>query len=128
MTNRGQLLAHLVGDYVLQSHWMAVEKTKAHGPAAAHAVTYTLPFLAITRSPTRLAVIAGSHYVIDRWGLARHVVWAKNQLAPAVHRPGHSATGYGDEVPPWLATWLLIVADNTIHGLCNALALRERSS
>jgi hypothetical protein len=123
-----QLMAHLVGDYVLQSHWMAVEKTRAHGPAAAHALTYALPFLVLTRSPARLAVIAGSHFVLDRWRLARHVVWAKNQVAPAAYRPPHTATGYGDDVPPWLATWLLIVADNALHGLCNAAALRGVSA
>jgi len=126
VTNRGQLLAHLVGDYVLQSHWMATEKAMAHGPAAAHALTYALPFLALTRNPARLAAIAGTHFAIDRWRLARHVVWAKNQFAPADHRPPRTATGYADDVPPWLATWLLIIADNTLHGLCNAAVLWER--
>ena len=38
-----QLVAHAVGDYILQSHWMATEKTKQHFAAAAHAVVYTLP-------------------------------------------------------------------------------------
>ena len=38
-------LAHMVGDYVIQSHWMAVEKTKRWWPAIAHGVTYGLPFL-----------------------------------------------------------------------------------
>ena len=82
-------LAHLVGDYLLQSHWMATEKTKRWWPAAAHALTYGLPFLLITQSPLALAVIVGTHAVIDRYRLARHVVWAKNQLAPHSHRPSH---------------------------------------
>lgn len=119
-----QLLAHLIGDYLLQSHWMAVEKTRRHGPAAAHALSYALPFVVLTRSPVRFAAIAGSHFVLDRWRLARHVVWAKNQLAPVASRPPHTPTGYADDVPPWLATWLLIIADNTLHGLCNAIILR----
>jgi hypothetical protein len=40
-----QILAHMVGDYLLQSHWMATEKTKRSLAAGVHAGTYTLPFL-----------------------------------------------------------------------------------
>ena len=32
------LLAHLVGDYVVQSDWMALNKTARWSPAIAHAV------------------------------------------------------------------------------------------
>lgn len=160
----GQLLAHLVGDFVIQSDWMAAGKLEAHGPAAAHALSYAACFLPLTRDPRRLAFIAGTHFVIDRWRLARHVVWAKNQLAPQAFRYPWShakATGYHGslvlsaaerdkiglsldlmfaaseadlhfkltgcqvaEKPPWMAVWLMIVADNTIHGLCNWVALR----
>jgi hypothetical protein len=122
----GILLAHLVGDYLIQSHWMAVEKTKRWWPAIVHATTYGLPFLLITQSPAAMAVIVGTHAVIDRYRLARHVVWAKNQLAPAGHRPAwadSSATGYPSSTPPWLAVWLLIIADNTLHLLINAGAV-----
>lgn len=44
----GLLLAHLVGDYLIQSDWMANEKTKRWWPAWAHALTYGLPFLLVT--------------------------------------------------------------------------------
>lgn len=82
----------------------------------------------MTRSPWRLAIIGGTHAVIDRYRLARHVVWAKNQLAPAAYRPGHTPTGYPEETPAWLAVWLLIAADNTMHLLINRLALAQRSA
>ena len=124
-----QLLAHLAGDYLLQSDWMAREKTTRSLPAAAHAVAYTVPFLTLTRSPRRLALIAGSHFVIDRWRLARHACWAKNHLAPPREwQPWEkcSTTGYGPDMPDWLAVWLMFIADNTMHGVCNWLALRER--
>ncbi|CAA0134567.1 Uncharacterised protein [Mycolicibacterium vanbaalenii] len=116
-------LAHLVGDYVIQSHWMAVEKTKRWWPAIAHAVTYGLPFLLITQSPVALLVIVGTHAVIDRHRLARHLVWFKNQFAPFAFRPGHTATGYPDDTPPWLSFWLLIAADNILHMLINVAAV-----
>lgn len=126
MVTADQLVAHAVGDYILQSDWMANEKTRRHVAAAAHALTYALPFLFLTTSPLALAVIVGSHFVIDRWRLARFVVFAKNQLAPASAIrcwQECSATGYPDGRPAWLAVWLLIIADNIIHVLINAAAI-----
>ena len=122
-----QLVAHAVGDYLLQSDWMATEKTKRTVAALAHVATYGLPFLLFRPSLLACVVIVGTHFALDRWRLARYVVWAKNHLGP----PGAAspwsrcrATGYDDARPVWLALWLMIVADNTIHVLCNAAALR----
>ena len=50
MFTADQLIAHAVGDYILQSDWMALEKTKRSLAAAVHALTYTLPFLFLTSS------------------------------------------------------------------------------
>ena len=105
-----QIVVHLIGDYLLQSHYMATEKTKRTVAALAHVVTYVLSFLLLTRDARALAIIVGTHFVIDRWRLARYVVWLKNHLAPVT---------FND----WLAVWLLIVADNTLHLICNAFAL-----
>lgn len=114
-----QLLAHAIGDYILQSDWMANEKTKQHTAAAVHAATYTLPFLFLTWSALALAFIFGTHFLIDRYRLARFVVWFKNGPWLPV-----TATGYQDDKPAWLAVWLLIIADNIMHVICNGIALR----
>lgn len=123
----GLLLAHLVGDYLAQSHWMATRKTSAWWPAIAHAAVYTACHLVVTRSVLALAVIGGTHAVIDRYRLARHLVWVKNHMAPAGQRPPAwqdcSATGYAPEVPAGLAVALLIVADNTVHLVLNTAAV-----
>jgi hypothetical protein len=121
-----QLLAHAIGDYVLQSDWMANEKTKQSFAAACHAVFYTLPFLIFRPSYGALMVICGTHFIIDRWRLARYVVYTKNFLSP---RPWSawaecSGTGYHNTRPPWMAVWLLIIADNVMHVAINGLALR----
>lgn len=123
MTALGIVLAHLVGDYLIQSHWMAVEKVNRWWPAIAHGLSYTLPYVLVTQSLAALAVIAGTHIVIDRYRLAKHLVWFKNQFAPKAYRPGHTATGYAADVPPWMAVWLLIIADNTMHLLINTAAV-----
>jgi hypothetical protein len=124
VVNTGDLLlAHLAGDYLLQTHHQASEKTRAWGPALAHAATYTAAHLPVTRSWKALTVIGVTHAVIDRYRLARHVVWAKNQAAPAAHRPGRTPTGYPEGTPAWLAVWLMIAADNTLHLLIGRAAL-----
>jgi len=77
-----QLVAHAIGDYILQSDWMANTKTRKSVACLAHVVTYMLPFLFLTRSWKALLFIVATHFVIDRWRLARYVCWAKNNLAP----------------------------------------------
>lgn len=117
-------MAHMVGDYLIQSHWMANAKTKQWWPAAVHGVTYTLPFVLITQSIVALLVIGGTHIVIDHWRLARYVVWFRNQLAPKAWRPALvEATGTPDSAPVWLSTWLLFIADNILHMLINVAAV-----
>ena len=119
-------LAHMVGDYLIQNDWMATQKTQRWVPAIAHAVTYGLPFLVVTRNPVALAVIVGTHAVIDRYRLARHVCWAKNQTAPKAFRSPWSecsGTGYPADRPVWLTTWLMIIADNTIHVMINSAVI-----
>lgn len=146
MISADQLIAHAVGDYLLQSDWMATEKTKKSTAALAHVFMYALPFTFLHPSAAALAVIVASHFVIDRWRLARFVVWAKNWLAPwkgrVIDGPPEagprkhvwdppnkpwsvcSATGYDPERPAWLTVWLLIIADNVMHVLINGAALR----
>lgn len=131
------LLLHFVGDYVIQSDWMATRKIRqpgetrhqcAEGWAAvlAHGITYTVPFLVITTDPVALAIIGGTHVLIDRYRLARHVIWAKNQVGPrSTRRPWRECvkTGYNPDVPIWLAHWLMVVVDNTIHVAINSLTI-----
>lgn len=127
MITADQLTCHAIGDYILQSDWMANEKTKRHLPAAAHAFVYSVPFWVFQPSLIAWLIILITHFFIDRYRLARYVVWLKNFIAP----PGSNApwsdcvaTGYPSARPLWLAVWLLIAADNILHIIINALALR----
>lgn len=83
--------------------------------------------------------------LIDRFRLAKYVVYAKNFLCPPEfwyekvydrhpieNAKWHykyswencKANGYPSETPVWLSTWLLIIADNAIHLLVNFLAVK----
>jgi len=148
-----QLLAHLVGDYVLQNHWMAMNKTRRWSPAAIHALLYGLPFLLLVDNPTQWLVVVCTHLVIDRfriarywvdfWGngkegqvyawLMRRVNWHRSvdnthwerQFKPRGEH--HEATEYHpgvEDAPPFLGVWLLILVDNTMHLIINYATLR----
>lgn len=141
-----QLILHLLGDYVLQSDWMARNKRKLTLPCLAHCLVYTAPFVVLTQSGRALGIIFITHFLIDRFGLARYVVWLKNWMSPNGYvrwswcrDTGYFAAdkGYVDtydlpeynqavaelECPVWMRVWLFIIADNTLHLICNALAL-----
>lgn len=119
-----QLLAHLVGDYIFQSHDMAVNKTKNSYWALYHATTYTLPFLLLTLNPLAIIIILLTHFAIDRYRVAMWVTKVKNYLFGKFDkRVFDLANGYPEETPAWLTTWLIIILDNTMHLVINYLAL-----
>ncbi|SKA88785.1 Protein of unknown function [Prosthecobacter debontii] len=136
-----QLILHLFGDYVTQSDWMAQNKTKSTWAAFCHALVYSLPFALIASLPAWL-VIFSTHLLIDRYHVARFVVYLKNIIfSPAgclwwystevrrtamdkLHWCDCSGTGYHKDAPPWLAVWLLIAADNTLHLAINYASIR----
>lgn len=123
------LAAHVIGDYLIQSDWMAQEKLRKSSVALLHGLTYGIPFIPVvvtldTRWPVAAwLVITLTHAVIDRFRLARHLVWFKNQFAPFSFRPPHTATGHGLDRPEFLTVWLLILVDNIVHMAINVAAV-----
>lgn len=123
------ILAHLVGDYLLQTQWMADNKTSQWSPAIWHGIFYTIPFTLVTFSIPALLVICITHILIDRFRLAKYVVWFKNQWVPKSARYAwHSeandqGTGYPKKVPAFLSVWLMILADNILHIIIGVLAV-----
>jgi len=119
-----QLVAHLVGDFLLQTDWMAREKFRNSLACRLHVVTYTLPFLIITTVPEALLVIAGTHFLIDRWRLPRFLIWARNLPFPG-RRPFSECnrTGFSRDMPDHLSRFLYIVIDGSCHVLINGAAI-----
>lgn len=121
-----QLVAHAVGDYLIQSHWMASEKTKRWFPAWTHVLTYGLPFLLITQSWLALLVIVVTHVVIDHYRLASRVIWLKNHVGSGAGPWSEAKENFGfpKDTPVWMSFWLMVIVDNLLHVLINASAIR----
>ena len=132
-----QLLAHLIGDYVLQNHWMGQNKTKAWLPAIVHVAFYSLPFLLLADNWRQMAVISGTHLLIDRFRLARYwnewwgignpgILWTAWDVDafPWEYNWGLVRERVDEgRAPDWLAVWLLIIVDNTMHLTINWASL-----
>lgn len=134
-----QLLCHWVGDYALQSHSMAVRKVESWTWALWHALFYTVPFtvamfFVVGRNAgpgplVALAIIFGTHAVIDRYRLAKWLSWAKNVGLPHhdddyyTWAEGRKNAGYPEGVPAWMSNWLMIILDNGLHVVINAIAI-----
>ena len=111
-----ELLAHLVGDYILQNDWMALGKYRSKGIALLHGFMYALPFLFLTQSIHALLIIGLSHSVIDHWKMANFVQQVRNWNFK-------TPDGFSGDRPIWLTVWIGIITDNTMHLLINHLTL-----
>jgi hypothetical protein len=139
-----QFLCHLVGDYFFQSDWMALNKNSKTIPCLVHVILYTIIFLFITHSLLALFLIAFTHFIIDRWSVAKYIIYIKNFINPTFsYYPFEKCciTGYYDDWmnresfwekdeaepskvrPKFITTWLYIISDNTLHLLCNYIIL-----
>ena len=98
------LLAHLVGDYLLQNSWMAVNKSKSSFVCLLHCLIHVACFALMTPAgPLALAVIGVTHFLLDCFSLAQRF-WG-----PAIN------FGQPDDSPAWLSVWVGIIRDNTLH-------------
>lgn len=124
MYTADQIIAHFVGDYILQSDWMAREKFHSSFACLVHVIFYTLPFLFLTQEPLTLAVIAGTHFAIDRWRLPRFLIWAKNLPFPGRRSFKECCrTGFPPDMPADLSRMLYIIIDGICHILINGAAI-----
>lgn len=128
-----QLILHLLGDYVLQSHTMAIRKVQSSFWCLLHTILYTLPFLILTKSVTSLLIIGITHFLIDRFRLAKYLVWLKNLISSPKEikislidalENGISSSGFPRGTPDYIALWLLIIVDNFLHMAINFISLK----
>lgn len=137
------LMCHLVGDFILQSDWMAMNKNKSTLHCLIHCLIYTACFIILTLSWKALLFIFVTHFIIDRFPIiVKRLLWIKNMF-PLLDYPPFKycdTTGYYDDSPYntyrngeercfgkprhfFITVWLYIITDNTLHLICNGIAL-----
>lgn len=144
-----QLLVHLLGDFALQSDWMALNKSKRTIPCLVHVLIYTACFLLLTTSWKALLVIGATHFLLDRFHTPlKRLMWLRGHLNPWFRYPEYAkcdTTGYYDESPYntkhftsgdgstelyakprlfFISCWLYIIHDNFLHLVINYFALK----
>lgn len=111
-------LGHLVGDYLLQSERMAVQKSAAGWRGWTwclwHCTLYTAAVSAFCWSlpPLGVALVFLSHFPIDRWSLA--TAWLKRMGGRDLLVAHTEAHAYR-EIRIAFACLVYAVADNTLH-------------
>ena len=105
-------LAHLIGDYLLQTEWMAKYKAQQWRPLLAHCFVYTLVvgivgflFLPGGLSWWAIGLIFVSHVILDRRGFVGF--WYRRVM------------GVTDEK----SKWLMIMVDQIFHLIILAAAV-----
>ena len=75
-------VSHLIGDFILQNEWMAVNKKNRSLACLVHTLVYLIPFLICQLQWWQIALIAIQHFIQDRteiimwWGR----VWKRTDL------------------------------------------------
>lgn len=102
------IYAHLIGDYLIQNDWMALNKKKSNLHCTIHVLTYMIPFLFCQLTALQLILIAIQHWIIDR---SNFVVWFMKVK-------GSEKFATGPCFP-----WSQIIVDNILHILWMALVV-----
>jgi len=100
------IVAHLIGDYLLQPDWMASRKAHVSSVAASHVLLHVgvtaLMVYADVGHPWplwALSTLGVTHFVIDRFRLAPKLMRITGQR------------GFLENLGPWS----MIIVDNTLH-------------
>lgn len=100
------IYAHLIGDYILQNDWMALNKKSDPWVCLSHVLAYMIPFYFCGLEWWQVGLIAGQHFIQDHTSF---VVWLMKVKGSEKFSTGPCAP------------WSIIVTDNIIHILWIAL-------
>jgi len=101
------IIAHLVGDYLIQNDWMALNKKTSSLHCAIHATTYLIPFLFLDLALWQLLAIGIQHFIQDRTNFVSWFMELKGSKS------------FRDNLSPWS----IIVTDNALHLLFIAIII-----
>jgi Protein of unknown function (DUF3307) len=121
------LLGHLVGDYLLQTKHMALQKSAPGWSGVLtctfHVAVYTAAVCAFwwTINPVVMALVFVPHWIIDRWSLASP--WLKMIRGRTFEAAFNSKDPYR-EFDIAFTSIVYTVTDNAMHLICLWLVIR----
>lgn len=65
------VLAHFIGDFLLQNDYQAINKKKSSLVCFSHVLWYCVPFVLTTATPFMIFLIFVQHFIQDRWGFIK---------------------------------------------------------
>jgi len=103
------IIGHLVGDYLLQNDWMALNKKKDSAPCLVHCFIWTASVMLFSgwneitssRAVIILAVLFTTHFIQDRTQIIKFWMTRINSQPKFAEPP--------------MAPWSIIVVDNVWH-------------
>ncbi|MBO8156544.1 MAG: DUF3307 domain-containing protein [Bacillaceae bacterium] len=105
------LVAHLIGDYLFQTNWMAMNKARRWDALMVHSIVYTGVISIVSwmtfggLSMTGILIVFLSHLILDR---RRFIVWWVRRVMRT------------DETK---VPWIVIVVDQVFHIMVLAIIL-----
>lgn len=94
-------LGHLIGDFIIQNDWMALNKKEKTWNCVVHVALYTLAIMVMTQWPLwAIPVVAIPHFIQDRTNI---ITWWMDLIGQYKFRT------------TVCAPWSSIVVDNTFH-------------
>lgn len=106
------IFAHLIGDYIFQTDWMAKNKKTSSFACLVHVATYMIPFTVCGLDWWQWCLIAIQHFVQDR-----------TQIVPWIMKmTGKKSDGFAG--PPF-APWSMVLTDNILHILWMAAVVAK---
>lgn len=94
------LLAHFIGDYLLQNDWMAKGKKNDYRICLVHVFCYLIPFVFTPLSWWQITLIGIQHFLQDR---SNFVAWYMKTM------------GKSDFMKPPFSPFSYILMDNLFH-------------
>lgn len=102
------IYAHLIGDFIIQSDWMAKYKKSDSFACLIHILTYLFPFAFVDCQWWQLSLIAVQHYYQDR---TNFVFWFMKRTG---------SEGFAKDMAPWST----ILIDQILHILFMAFVFQ----
>lgn len=107
--NLPYVLAHFIGDFLLQNDWQALGKKKSSLICTIHVILYMLPFLLTNLSWTQLLLISIQHWLQDR---TTFIKWWCKTLGSFQNELKYESLSWGhfviDQIFHFIWIWIVV--------------------